>query len=100
MKIRDLNNENFMDEILLCVAEKGFEKAVEEKLRWLENNVKYGLKAKIAYKNEKPVGFIEYVPVENSPRPVSGKDLMFINCIWVLEECRGGVGERLMMECI
>jgi GNAT superfamily N-acetyltransferase len=31
-----------------------------------------------------PKGLIEYAPIELAPEPVSGKNSLFINCVWVL----------------
>jgi len=38
-----------------------------------------------AYRDAKQVGFLEYYPVEISPTPVAGKDLVIVHCVRIAE---------------
>lgn len=60
-----------------------------------------GLRVKLAVENDKACGMIQYVPVEYSS--IEGKDLYFINCIWVHGYKKGigkyqkkGIGKSLL----
>jgi GNAT superfamily N-acetyltransferase len=57
-------------------------------------------RAQVAYKMGKPVGFVEYHPIEVANVEVDGQDIMAIWCIKVREEERGlGIGSRLLQAC-
>ncbi len=55
-------------------------RAAEMKADWLRKMVPRGLSAKIAYEEQEPIGFIEYMPIELSNFH-NGKDLYIINCM-------------------
>jgi predicted GNAT family acetyltransferase len=45
--------------------------------------------------------FIEYVPIEHSWLPITGSNLMVINCFWVAGKFRGeGHGKALLQQCL
>jgi GNAT superfamily N-acetyltransferase len=98
LKIEDLTLENAHEAIGLCIAPKApFEKARREKLRWLKERLPDPAGGKLAYSDESLAGMLEYSLVEDAPFPVNGKDLLHINCIWVLPEFqRRGIGKSLM----
>ncbi len=102
MKIEDLTLENSHEAIGLCIApEAAYEKAREEKLRWLKKRLPDSAGGKLAYCDECLAGMLEYSLVEDAPFPVSGKDLLHINCIWVLPEFqRREIGKSLMRACL
>jgi len=54
--------------------------AAEIKTEWLRRMIPMGLSARIAYKGEEAVGFIEYMPIELSNFH-KGKELYIINCM-------------------
>lgn len=75
--------ENIDKEKLYCskdVKSDGF----KMKKIWFNNRFDEGLKLFIL-KNEmnKPVAFIEYIPIENAWRPIEGKNYFFIHCLMV-----------------
>lgn len=102
MKIVDLTPEAVHDSISLCIGSKpGFELAREEKRRWLESNLPDKAGAKLAYQDNQLAGMLEYSLIEHSPFPVSGKDLLHINCIWVLPSFqKKGLGAELLRSII
>jgi GNAT superfamily N-acetyltransferase len=55
--------------------------AGNKKSEWYEIYQKKGLKVKLAIEDEKAVGMIQYIPIENSF--ITGRDLHFIYCIWI-----------------
>ncbi len=102
LKIVDLTLENVHDSIGLCIGSKpGYEHAREEKRRWLEKYLPYGVGGKLAYLDERIVGMLEYSPIEYAPFPVAGNNLLHINCIWVLPQFqRMTAGEGLVKSCV
>ncbi len=102
MNIVDLTPEGVHDSISLCIGSKpGFELAREEKRRWLESNLPDKAGAKLAYHDSQLAGMLEYSLIEHSPFPVAGKDLLHINCIWVLPSFqRRGLGAELLRSII
>ena len=55
--------------------------AGNKKSEWYEVYKEKGLKVKLAIENEKAVGMIQFIPIENSF--VTGKNLYFIYCVWI-----------------
>jgi GNAT superfamily N-acetyltransferase len=103
--------EDTKDQCLLCIgydfkddyplqrelALRKFKDGVREKEWWRYHHSHLGLKTWVAYQGVKPVGHIELIPVENAPRPISGKDLMVITCLHVAEEAQNhGIGSALL----
>ena len=75
-----------------------------KKLEWLQERFSEGLTIKLLLvENEKkPIGFIEYVPVEYAWRAVNANRYIFIHCIWVYPNKykEKGYGSLLVEECI
>jgi predicted N-acetyltransferase YhbS len=85
LKIVDLTPYTIDDSISLCIGSKpGFEQAREEKRRWLEERLPNRVGVKLAYQDGSLAGMIEYSPIEDTPFPVDGKNLLHIHCVWVL----------------
>jgi len=56
-----------------------------------------GFRKKLLLWKGEPVGMIEYAPSEAAGYPISGKDVVVLNCIWVLRKAKGhGFGKQLM----
>jgi hypothetical protein len=63
------------------------------KLRWLKQNLKLGLRAKVLIGIDgKACGYIEYIPGEHAWRGVSAAGYMFIHCIWNHSRVGRGLG--------
>lgn len=93
MDIIDLSEE-YKKTYFVCLEDWSDEmkEAGNHKENWYENIKDKGLGVKLAINdNEKCVGMIQYVPIEYSN--ADGKDLYFINCIWV-HGYKEGVGNH------
>jgi len=111
VEIRDLTVENVWDEAGFCFqqlnAEASYSDGDEErylegkkrKAKFLEDKLKRGGRAKIAYRDNNVLGFIEYYPIEIAPMEIVGKDLMVIFCMDVKEK-RKGIGRSLLNACL
>jgi|GEM_PF-1222394 len=64
----------------LTDQERTILRAAEVKVAWLKKMIPKGLSAQIAYAQDGPVGFIEYMPIEVS-NFYKGKDLYIVNCM-------------------
>ena len=102
MRIDDLTRETFDDSITLCIGRKpGDENARELKRRRLESTVPQHGGGKLAYENGQVVGMAEYTSIEGSPFPIVGKDLLHLNCVWILPRFqKKGFGAELVKACI
>jgi len=75
--------------------------AWRRKQKFLLRKLKDGASAQIAYKAGRPIGFIEYYPIEYSNLEVVGQDIMVIWCLNVrVQEWGRNVGERLLQACL
>lgn len=103
--------DDAMDQCLVCVgyafeedtplgrdiALSKFMPGVRQKVWWRWYQTYLGLRTLVAYLGPRPVGHIEFMPVEHAPRPVAGERLMMINCLLVARDARGqGVGRALL----
>ncbi len=93
MQIRDLNQG---DEELYFVCLEPWSDEIKEasdhKERWYARMKDRGLRIKLAVDNDGVTsGMIQYMPIELSH--VSGKNLYFVNCIWVHAH-KKGIGDR------
>ena len=107
MKIID----DAMDQCLVCIgytfehdtpldrdiALGNYMPGVRQKVWWRWYQTYLGLRTLVAYIGPRPVGHVEFMPVEHAPRPVAGERLMMINCLLVARDVRGqGVGRALL----
>lgn len=91
MLIKDLSEEH--QNIYFCCLEDWSEEmkeAGDHKEKWYEFMKEKSLRVKLAIKDEKVCGMIQYLPVENSF--IEGKDLYFIHCVWVHGYKKKGIG--------
>lgn len=110
IEVRSLSTENVDDEIVCCLGKQLFEnpppefaEGIKYKRNWLlEQIAQYGEAGKIAYRDNEPVGFLEFVPAEIAPITVAEKDrFVFVDCYYVLRgEQRKGIGLALMNSTI
>ena len=71
----------------------------KDKLKWFLKRRQEGLRIKILKNDEdKMIGFIEYVPVENAWRPIDAANHMFIHCTYIYskKERNKGYGSILI----
>ncbi len=94
-----VDEENFEQHGLFCVGNKkhpGF----AAKRDWLAKRFRDGLRFQMVYGDgSKPLGFVEYIPAEQSWRVVENADgFLMIHCLWVKSEkasMKGLAGELL-----
>ncbi len=124
MEIRELKADELDYAVLPCV-DSGFRKTLKQGMdlrkKFLKKMKRQGIVLLVAFENlgmEKridypgvgqvkvkdlskngkvPIGLIEYVPIEKTIFPVTGKDIAFVHCIWVIPPFwRKGVARALM----
>lgn len=74
-----------------------------QKRDWLDANATFGLRAKILLApDDKPCGYIEYLPGEYVWRGVKAAGYMFIHCVWMhsRQYQRRGWGSRMIEACL
>jgi len=89
MKIIDLDKKNH-SLYFICLEDWSDEmkESGDHKQKWFEKMKDQGLRVKLAVDDNGVVGgMIQYVPIEHSV--VEGKELYFINCIWVHGHMQG-----------
>ncbi|MEA2089877.1 MAG: GNAT family N-acetyltransferase [Thermoproteota archaeon] len=110
IEVKSLSTENIDDEIVCCLGKQLFENpppefaaGIEYKRNWLRKQIsRYGEAGKIAYRNNEPVGFLEFVPDEIAPITMTEKErFVFVDCYYVLrKEQRKGIGSALINSTI
>ncbi len=81
-------------------AFKPLGRAKDVKRFWNYNTLFKGVRILVAYEGASPVGQLEYIPIEHAPRPVTGENLLFIDCLLVEPQKRWhGVGAKLLEKC-
>ncbi|NOX86661.1 MAG: GNAT family N-acetyltransferase [Chlorobi bacterium] len=87
---------------IFCIKNKkapGYQKKVE----WFKKKINSGIKIKIATnKQNKQLGFIEYIPSEIAWRPVKAENYFFIQCIalFVRSAKHQNIGSALIQACV
>jgi len=91
MEIVDLS-EKHLQNYFCCLEDwsEDMKEAGDHKKQWYEKMKDMGLRVKLAVDDDKTCGMIQYIPVEYAF--IEGKDLYFINCIWVHGYKNKGVG--------
>ncbi len=102
-EIIDTNAENIL-KFGICGYKSLKKPGYPEKLKWLSERFKEGLKIKTLYSvHDGTQGMIEYIPGEYCWRPVEAGGYMFIHCIFsgFKSTYKGkGYGTLLLKECI
>jgi ribosomal protein S18 acetylase RimI-like enzyme len=101
MKIITIDKSNIDQEHICCAI--GNDKANKSrsltKKEWMKERFKDGLVFKRL--DERGKIFIEYIPIEKSWKPIMGKNLIVIHCLWVSGKFKGkGISSELLNECI
>jgi hypothetical protein len=103
IEIIDTNSENILD-FGVCGYKDIKRAGYPEKIEWLKERYKEGLKIKILKsKKDGTQGMIEYIPGEYCWRPIEAKGYMFIHCLFVgfKRVYKGkGYASLLLNECI
>lgn len=101
MEIIEINEKNIDGEHICCAlgGDKDNTRRALSKKEWMKANFKNGLIFRRS--GERGKVFIEFMPVEKSWKPVSGKNIMLINCLWVSGKFKGkGLSGELLNNCI
>ncbi len=99
MNIITLTDENLENEHICCAISNNKDCQVLSKKHWLSQRFQDGLVFKKCDIQGKC--FIEYMPSEKAWAPISAKDYMYINCLWVSGQLKGkGYSNVLLQECI
>ncbi len=55
------------------------------------------LHSDLAVQGQVPMGLLEFIPIENALEPITGKNMLLINCMWILPPFwHSGVGTALV----
>lgn len=65
---------------------------------YLKKSIPKGFHKKLLIFNDEVVGQIEYAPSEVCGYPITGDDIIVMNCIWVLRRAKGHNFGRLLVE--
>jgi GNAT superfamily N-acetyltransferase len=104
-KIIDINEKNINKFGLLCKKSQKKEVGYQNKVNWIKERFKEGLKYKLLLvkegERETSRGFIEYIPGEYNWRGIQAEGWMVIHCIWVIGKHKNkGYASKLLEECI
>ena len=82
-----------------CLRSKAKSNGYQNKNNWVKRMFQDGLKYVKIMEDGKPLGFIEYIPIEHSSRVVFGENYLVIHCLWVQVTGKGHAS-RLIQKCI
>ena len=104
-KIIDINVGNIDEEVLFCKKTKIKMPGYQNKVKWMKDRFKEGLKYKVLYvkegNKETSRGMIEYIPGEYNWRGIKADGWMVIHCIWVVGKAKKqGSGDKLLQVAI
>ena len=101
IEILDVTSENVEEIGVFCIKDKKSQ-GYKSKIDWFKKRINNGLKIKIAIdRQNKQLGFIEYIPSELAWRPVKAENFLFVQCIVVMsKEARyKEIGSILLRQC-
>ena len=104
-KIIDVNEKNLDEYGLFCKKTKKTLAGYQNKVNWIKERFKEGLKYKLLIvkegNKETSRGMIEYIPGEYNWRGIQANGWMVIHCLWVVgKHKKKGYGSNLLQECI
>jgi len=86
--------------IYRCLAPMPFIK-YRKRREYLESVIFEGFRKKILIFKGEVIGQIEYAPAEASGFPISGDNIIVMNCIWVLRKAKGhNFGKQLFIDMV
>lgn len=97
VRISDIIENSVYEKYLYkCLAPMPFRK-YRRRHKYLEASIPKEFHKKLLIFNEEIVGQIEYAPAEASYYPITGDNVIVMNCIWVLRKAKGhNLGKRLI----
>ena len=92
----NLNEKNVADEHICCaIGDPKHQIGVDKKKEWIKNKLKDGHVFRKL--NARGKVFIEYEPLDTAWVPISGRNYMYIYCLWVAGSFKGkGIGKELL----
>ena len=92
----NLDEKNIENEHICCaIGDPKHQNGVDKKKEWIKSKLKDGHVFRKL--NARGKTFIEYEPVETAWVPITGKNYMYIYCLWVAGSFKGkGVGKELL----
>ncbi|MBD3197103.1 MAG: GNAT family N-acetyltransferase [Candidatus Lokiarchaeota archaeon] len=101
VKIIDINESNVDEEDLFCKKTRKKMFGYQNKVKWMKERFKEGLKYKVLYTHERNKdisrGMIEYIPGKYNWRGIQAEGWMVIHCIWVVGKAKQkGYGTKLL----
>ncbi len=101
VKIVDVNDKNIDEQELFCKKTKKKFPGYQNKVKWMKERFKEGLKYKVLYvkegNKETSRGMIEYIPGEYNWRGIKADGWMVIHCLWVVgKHKKKGYGSQLI----
>ena len=105
-KIVDVNESNLDEYDMFCHKSKKQGEPYSNKVKWIKERFKEGLKLKLLLvKETKPGwtsrGFIEYIPGEYAWRGINAPGYMVIHCLWVVgKHKKKGYATKLLELCL
>jgi len=106
-RIVDVNESNIDERDIFCLKSKKNTDGYKNKVEWVKERFKEGLRLKLLLINEGPRrgftsrGFIEYIPGEYTWRGIDAEGYMIIHCIWVVgKNKKHGYGRMLLEQCL
>lgn len=99
IQIREVSSGNVADFYAPCIPPEGeFLRAGRESGTWFIEKMGRGSGGFVAYEDGKPVGRVEFHPLEETFAAISDDDLYFMPCIFVLPEAQKKGCGRVLME--
>jgi GNAT superfamily N-acetyltransferase len=101
ISIVEVTADNVSELGVFCIKDKK-SPGYALKVDWFKSKINSGVKIRIATdKQNKQLGFIEYIPSELAWRPVEATNYLFVQCIvlMVKEARQNGIGSALLRYC-
>ncbi|MBD3212624.1 MAG: hypothetical protein GF311_08445 [Candidatus Lokiarchaeota archaeon] len=101
VEIIEVNEENIEKVGLFCKKSQKKEQGYQNKLKWIKERFKEGLKYHLLMVKERGKefsrGFIEYIPGEFNWRGIEADGWMVIHCLWITGKAKNqGSGSKLV----
>lgn len=102
VEVKRVSEENIGDLYRVCIPPREeYAEAVKESGDFFLGKGDRGWKGLVAYESGKPVGRVEFYPLEESFAGISGEDLYFMPCAYIMKDHREkGYGGALMEEVL
>lgn len=101
IEIVDITKEESYENYLYRCLTGPLSKRYKKRIRYLEKAIPRGFHKKLLLVCGRVVGQIEYAPAEVSYYPITGENVIVMNCIWVLRKMKGrNFGDFLVKDMI